>query len=366
MKQRAHAWVALRALRLIDDSKRKNAKLFVELMSYYLSDVWDGAWLPDILIRDMSYGHIFKLGSDDKFVPDISTLKHRKVTYSELKKKTYGRRLCLEEYLKDSEVLRKSSWVTQRSGHLPDRVIALNHSIIDMLKMGDFPIAFYLKKKKSKAYRSEDLSRQKIKGLSVSPNFSARQIALTFFIVSHYICDAHMPLHCDLRDMNALKVKESGRERRLPRALHPGIEKVWEESLPDKEVLTIHDYTPESIESVTNSMPSGSLIKIDEVGSPYALSTHLPSNLPNEWDEMVNICRISYAVSRKWIPQPLEDIKNILGEEKCKARAPALSYDDIISITGEDEFKDITNRIFHDAVESVARIWYRAWNIFTK
>ena len=366
MKQKAHAWVALRALKLIDDSNRKNANLFVELISYYLSDVWDGAWLPDILIRDMSYGHISKMDSDDKFVPNITSAPWRKVTYSELKKKTYGKRLCLENYLKDSKELRKPYWTTERSGHLPDRVIAINHSIIDMLKMGDFPIAFYLKKKKSKAYRSEDLSKQTIKSLSLSPNFSARQIALTFFIVSHYVCDAYMPLHCDLRDMSARKVEEEGRERRLPRPLHPGIEAVWEESFPDKEVLTIHDYTPESIESVTSSMPKGSLIEIDRVDSPYALSTRLPSNMPNEWDEMVNICRISYAVSRKWIPQSFEEIQDLIGKDKCKAKATPLKYDDITRIIDEKDFKDVTNRIFHDAVESVARIWYRAWNIFTK
>ena len=185
--------------------------------------------------------------------------------------------------------------MTDKSGHLPDRVIAINHSIIDMLKMGDFPIAFYLKKEKPEEYMKE-LTRQKIKDLSLSPNFSARQIALTFFIASHYICDAHMPLHCDLRDMEAMTV-EGTIERRLPEPLHRGIEAVWEKSFPSKNVLTIHRYTRESIEKVTTSLPSNSLIEIDKVPT-YALSKELYKNMPNEWDEMVNICRISYAVSR--------------------------------------------------------------------
>ena len=365
MKQRAHAWVALRALKLIDDSNRKNTQLFVELMSYYLSDVWDGAWLPDILIRDMSYGHTFKMDCDDEFVPNISSQPWNKVSYSELKKRTYGNRLCLEDYLKDSEDLKKPYGVTSESGHLPDRVIALNHSIIDMLKMGDFPIAFYLKKKKSKKYRSEDLSKQSVKGLSLSPNFSARQIALTFFIVSHYVCDAHMPLHCDLRDMSA-RLDKKRRVRRLPECLHPGIEAVWEKSFPDKDMLTLHDYSPRSIATVTGSMPKGSLIELDKPGSSYALSTKLPSNLPNEWDEMVNICRISYGVSRKWIPQTFKEIEALIGTEKCKPNGHALDYKNILKIIDEKDFKDVTNRVFHDAVESVARIWYRAWNIFTK
>jgi hypothetical protein len=137
----------------------------------------------------MNYGHVFKMDSDAQLLGGIEP--RRKVTYTELKKGLSGRRLCLD-YVKESGELKKPVWVHEKaSGHLPDRVIALTHGIVDMLKMGDYPIAFYAKKKRSKAYREEDLSKQKIRDLSLSPNFSARQIAMMFFMVSHYICDAH-------------------------------------------------------------------------------------------------------------------------------------------------------------------------------
>ena len=58
--------------------------------------------------------------------------------------------------------------------------------------------------------------------------------------------------------------------------------------------------------------------------------------------------------------------KACIGEDKCLEKATALKYEDIIKIIGEKEFKDVTNRIFHDAVESVARLWYRAWEIFIR
>ena len=145
MKQKAHAWVALRALKLVDDSEMDNTDSLIQLLTYYLSDIWNGAWLPDTLIRDMSYGHIFKMDSSDRFVSDISSQDFRQVSYNELKSETMGKRLCLENYLEESEELEKPYWVTSRSGKLPDRVIALNHMIIDMLKMGDFPLAFYIK-----------------------------------------------------------------------------------------------------------------------------------------------------------------------------------------------------------------------------
>ena len=111
MKQKAHAWVALRALKLVDDSETENTDSLVQLLSYYLSDVWDGAWLPDTLIRDMKYGHIFKMDSSDRFVNNITTQDFRHVPYNELKSETMGKRLCLENYLIDSEELKKPYWV---------------------------------------------------------------------------------------------------------------------------------------------------------------------------------------------------------------------------------------------------------------
>jgi hypothetical protein len=161
------------------------------------------------------------------------------------------------------------------------------------------------------------------------------------------------------------KISENKRVRRLPKSLHPGIETVWEKSFPTKEMLTIHDYTPESISTVTSSMPGDSLIEIDKTNTSYKLSTKLPSNMPNEWDEMVNISRISYGVSRKWIPQSFKEIQDIIGKKKCKPDAAPLDYASILKIIKEKDFKDVTNRVFHDAVEAVARIWFRAWNIFT-
>ena len=362
MKQKAHAWITLRALKLIDDSNKRNTKKFVEFMSYYLSDVWDGAWLPDSLIKDMKYGHIYKMDNTNAFIPKIEEETFYQVMYPELKKRVSGKRLGLE-YSKDCEELEKPYVNFEDGGNLPDRVLALNNSIADMLKMGDYPIRFYLKKKPSEMDLTADLCYQPIKNLSQSPNFSARQIALTFFIVSHYISDGHMPLHCDLRDMDA-DIGNGNLVRRLPAAIHKGIEEVWEDYFPDKETLTIHDYTPESISTVVSSLPGDSIIELDKAGSKYAVSNKFTVTMPNEFCEMDNICRISFAVSRKWIPQSFEEIEAKIGKDKCKKEASALKHADLVSIIGEEEFRDVTNRIFHDAVEAVARIWLKAWNQF--
>ena len=66
MKQRAHAWIALRALKLIDDlvaegELPRGVKRLNELLFNYLPDVYEGAWIPDTLIVDMATGHTFKM-----------------------------------------------------------------------------------------------------------------------------------------------------------------------------------------------------------------------------------------------------------------------------------------------------------------
>jgi len=337
MKQRAHAWAALRAYKLLDDSGQ--APRLAELLSYYLSDAWDGAWLPDTLIRDMTYGHIYKMDSDPRMLGLNTIGSGFKNPYGELKSKLRGRRLCLE-YASDSTELNKPYRThPEKGGHLPNRVIALSHTLSDMLKMSDFPMAFYVKKEKPKAYMA-DLSAQKVKDLSLSPNFSARQIALTFFMLSHYICDAHMPLHADLRNTAIYK------EKKLTTKFHSSLEAEWEKYFPEKPELTLHKYLKKSVDRAVKTLPKGSPIKIDK-DKNYALSNKILKIKGDEWKETLYIARASYAVSRKWIPTTYSDA------------------DKFINGIGKKEFDHVTNCIFHDAVESTARLWYKAWERYT-
>jgi hypothetical protein len=60
----------------------------------------------------------------------------------------------------------------------------------------------------------------------------------------------------------------------------------------------------------------------------------------------VCVCRLSYAVSRQWIKEPYKDVKAM------------------IQGVGEEEFARVTNYIFHDAVQAIAALWYKAWRKF--
>ena len=341
MKQKAHSWLALRALKLIEDSG-KVPKL-TELLFYYLTDIWQGAWIPDTLIVDLKYGHIFKMDSDDT----IPGLKLKGETWlqldkNKLDKELVGERRCLE-YIADSPELAKPYRAHPRyGGHLPNRVIAVSHCIGDMLKLGDFPLSFYAQSRKKKGYKTKDasgrdLSAEAIRNLSLSPNFSARQIALMFFILSHYVCDAHMPLHCDLRDS-----AEPPCGRRLNDKLHTSIEEVWEEWFPSESHFAVHDRQTKSLDEAVKALPEGSLLKLD-TDPRFALDTDIKRIKRDEWQEMVYITRVSYAVSRKWITR-----------DYPKA-------EEMISDISQDEFVKVSNYIFHDAVSAIARLWYAAW-----
>ena len=374
MKQRAHAWVALRALKMIDDWGR--APKLTELLSYYLSDVWDGTWLPDTRIVDMRYGHIFKMDSDPDFMfmyDGLSKEKRFIKSYSRLDSLLVGNRLCLE-YVKGFEELKKASRSHPEGGHLPNRVIALSHMIGDMLKMGDFPLAAYTQKKKdqielvgdaSGLVSVRDLSSRRIRDLSSSANFSARQVALVFFLVSHYICDAHMPLHCDLRDLFATSRKTKGKKRRLPVALHPRIEELWDKNFPIKEDLILTDYTKETLDEILiDRLPEDSIIEIDKAGSNYQLSKRLQKRLKgDEWEEMVYVTRTSYTVARKWIPEGVDWV-SLLPRHRSDFEEQISQGQGFGDGRFVEDFRHVTNCVFHDAVESIARIWYKAWRRF--
>ena len=370
LKQRAHAWVALRALKMLDDWNK--APKLVELISSYVSEIWDGAWLPDIRLYDMNYGHIYKMDSDPNYIyRDLDKEKRFIKSYNELDDQLVGKRLCLD-YIKGFDELKKPYRSHPKiGGHLPNRVIALSHNIGDMLKMSDYPLAKHCQKYKKKkkgnielldaSGNKKYLTERKLSNLSNSPNFSARHIALMLFILSHYICDAHMPLHCDLRDF---KIPRKG--ERIPKNIHVWTEKFWESSFPNKETLILTKYSKKTLANILE-VPKDSLISIDKPNSKYKLSSSVNKTLKgDEWTEMIYTTRVSYGVARKWI----SETSNWFDLHKQHFRKYSAFKNCILQGNGfgdgffVEDFVHVTNSIFHDVIESIARIWYKAWKRF--
>jgi hypothetical protein len=156
-----------------------------------------------------------------------------------------------------------------------------------------------------------------------------------------------MPLHCDLRDYGS----PNSKTRRLSKDLHPTIEETWEEFFPDKSAVELHDYMTTSIDKVVTTLPKNSLIEIDS-NKNYTLDSSINKLKADTWSEMVEITRTAYAVSRKWIDKSYKNADEFSKVPETK------EY--------KDNFKKVTNYIFHDAVESTARIWLNTWETFIK
>jgi len=66
------------------------------------------------------------------------------------------------------------------------------------------------------------------------------------------------------------------------------------------------------------------------------------------WLEMVNIARVSFVLAREWISKDYKDVEELIKDK------------------GEKDFEEVTNCIFHDAVQSIAIIWYKVWIRYIK
>ncbi len=144
MKQRAHAWIALRALKLIDDLVAEGelpqaVKRLNELLFNYLPDVYEGAWIPDTLIVDMATGHTFKM----ELLRDDPSGRFT-VDYRSLKRRLRGKRRSLE-LASNVDILTRPYKAHARGGNLPNRVLSISNSLLDMLKLSEFPFGQYTK-----------------------------------------------------------------------------------------------------------------------------------------------------------------------------------------------------------------------------
>ncbi len=339
MKQRSHAWIALRALKLIDDLVEeeklpKRVRLLSELLFNYLPDVFEGAWIPDTLIVDNATGHIFKMelmASDPggRFSADYKTLKRR----------LRGKRKSLE-IAKDVDVLKKPYRAHKRGGSLPNRVLSISNSLSDMLKLSEFPFGQYVKVKRARAYRTAGgYSGSRVKSLDLAPNFAGRQIALMYFVLSHYVADAHMPLHCDARDLSY------DQKRQVFKGFHAKLEAYWEKNIPgDLVFLALPSM---SLDTAVARLPKDSIFT-PLVDGTATFNFRTLARGRDEWEEMIDVCRTSFALSRHLIPNGVKTV------------------DDVIEFRSEEELEEASRAIFSDAAKTVAAIWLKSWMRYAK
>jgi hypothetical protein len=147
------------------------------MLMHYRDAVSEASWAPDDIINDKSQYHTFKLFTDREF-PDSSSFA------KETHKGKYYR--------------------ASGGGGLPYKVDHLARVISDMDKLRRY-----------------------------NDRCSMNQIMYQFLMISHYVVDAHVPMHCDIRDD-----PPSRTDRSKPRngkyysdELHGKLEQVWEDAV---------------------------------------------------------------------------------------------------------------------------------------
>jgi hypothetical protein len=336
MNQPTHAWLAAEAYRKIallsktNEGKKKKLIGLERLLGAHLDDVVIAAWLPDALIKDMTYGHVFK----------NSTYKGDQRQRFTLSKKDL--RNCLVSSNRTQEIafdkLPDSWWeepyrVKVNGGHLPARVNALCQTVRDMFRMGDDDVI--------------ELTGIKSKGaepIAKEFRYSPRNIAMTLWMASHYIADSHMPFHCDNRALASTAKQKT----------HGEVEDIW-----GKQVSTLYHakeiLSQSSEEILAEKHPKGSEFASIDFGNEIAAL----KNNGDPWKEAVYICRASFAVSFAFVPP---DVAGVDDQKKKVSLKDIFSKD----VCGEKMFWNLSRAIMADAASAIATFWQDAWVDFTK
>ena len=305
MKKYTHAWLAFMAMKRLEKAKipekqKPYAQSLVKWFKNYRDFVISGAWYPDAVFKDMATGHVVKYSP-------VKCDDGAEVAFRSLPRSSEMYKLG-----KTSPLYRKP--YTIDSGNCADRVEAFAHSIVDCLK-----IQF-----------KED------KGNPVAP--CNNYIAMRFFIMSHYVADCHMPLHCDSRPFS------KGAN------IHGYIEEQWDEQVRNSYQIDFGNnrffYDPEGYPLQTDAMtPLISHCEERLVKREYIHGWCGENN--NTWDFMSSVSQYSYLMAYHLFPQ---------GTNAEKLTIPQFKQMD-----AWQQFDKYSEMIMDDAIDAIARIWLHAW-----
>jgi hypothetical protein len=314
MKKYSHAWIAFMAIKRLEviastedasvvkgvsDSVRAEAKALVKWFKDYRDFVIEGAWYPDDVFKDMGSSHIVKYRpSEDAAYSAFGKLPS---THTIFQKMTNVKSPLLEK-----------PYVIE-GGNCADRCESISHSIVDNFKM---------------LHREE-------RGCPIAT--TGNHIAMRFFILSHYIADCHMPLHCDARPFSDGK------------GIHGAIEKKWEDQVNKSYKIDKANnrffYDPDGYPLHLNPTQFVLDVEHDVETRKYAHGWGNGNN--NTWDFMSVVSQYSYVFSYYLIPETFKNTQTI--QEFMEQTE-----------WGHD-FDKYSVMIFGDAIDSLARIWLHVW-----
>ena len=309
MKKYTHAWLAFMAMKRLDQATLPEvegsgksavevanfAKSLVRWFKNYRDFVVQGAWYPDEVFSDQGSSH------GVKYEPDMLSEDAR--VFKALPDTMEVRNLMMEESPRYGKPF------TSVKGNLCDRCDAMAHTIVDNFKI---------------QYREE-------KGNPISP--SSTHMAMRFFIMSHYIADAHMPLHCDARSLGTI---------------HTAVESQWESAVKKSYIIDEDNerffYDPNGYPLKADKMKSlMTLVEEKVLSRPFVYNWG--NSDYSTWDYMSAVTEYSYLLAYEMFPRDFED----MGWTAYK-KTPAAA-----------RFEEYSSKLMTDAIDSIARAWLHVW-----
>lgn len=301
MKKYTHAWLAFMAIKRlqygnIPEENKADAQSLVKWFHQYRDFVIEGSWYPDEVFKDMATSHI---------------IKYKPVAGGEARSfKKLPKTMELQRLGKTSPLYGKAFEIVD--GNLADRCESLTHSIVDCFKM----------------LRTED------RGCPIVP--TNNHIAMRFFILSHYIADCHMPLHCDSRSFS------SGEN------IHGFIETQWDNQVKKSYKVDTSNqrffYDPDGYPLQDKITPLMQAVEDDLRSREFVYSWGTGNK--NTWDYMSAVSEYSYLMAYSMLPDKWDEK---LSKATYKASAEWT------------RFEDDSRAILCDAIDSIARVWLHAW-----
>lgn len=311
MKHNTHIYLASKAIELSRQSvdnlhdgrgkhvrrtkkseERRAATHHQRILQYYQDMIEEATWVPDDVLRDNDPFHIFKLFTDQEF-PNHGLTNKLKIESDGVTYYKFG-------------------------GGLPYRVDHMTRSIVNMSKLRTF-----------------------------NDQFAMRQLMYQYLLMSHYVVDAHVPMHCDLRDDPPSQGGYTNPSRRggtnKPRGkymkcnAHDKLEQQWDRAVTPvalKEEVFLKTWEKES--EAENELSECVKFSFKDCLKGGDIDVVMISE-NGLMDFMIDVC-----VQSKKRCQRLFPIDN-----------PTVMKDDIL--------KGITREVFSDCIGNLLSIWRYIW-----
>ena len=336
MNQRTHAWIAIRTIALLENGGK--SKDLVKLIKPHAAKAAIGAWIPDLVDAKRAGSQIGKHVLKMKPYKG-KVLKERFIAEKEDMLERLGKSRLMSSYIENDTSLKTHWWNKPYKGdikvpgqHLANRAMAMSVMMRDLLIMGDQKVDKLLPGAVRFAKNIDSKARTK-----------AEQVALYFFMLSHFISDACMPCHADARKISAYNDGKG---------LHHELESRW-------SIIVKTKFDKKKLLPVSSSVKPDKILKdAKEVDARFGLKFN-PKSIPNlvagdVWLELINICRGSFAVASIIAsPKP--------SKYPYSNKVRIVHLDKLFPENSSEKLKDLDRMVMHDAVLNNAIIWRHIW-----